>query len=99
REFSIRRGSGGSGQQRGGDGVIRRIEFLRPLTVSLLHQRRGPYAPFGFAGGAAGALGENSLTRADGSVQALPGRVQLQVEPGDLLTVQTPGGGGWGADS
>ncbi|MFM7843051.1 MAG: hydantoinase B/oxoprolinase family protein, partial [Planctomycetota bacterium] len=54
---------------------------------------------FGFAGGAAGALGENSLTRADRSVQALPGRVQLQVEPGDLLTVQTPGGGGWGADS
>ena len=51
REFSIRRGSGGDGLHRGGDGVIRRLEFLRPLQLSILSQRRGPYAPYGLAGG------------------------------------------------
>ncbi|MBI2825599.1 MAG: hydantoinase B/oxoprolinase family protein [Planctomycetia bacterium] len=56
-EFAIRRGSGGAGARRGGDGVVRRIEFLRPLDVSILSQRRGPYAPYGMAGGEPGALG------------------------------------------
>ncbi len=71
REFSIRRGSGGQGEHRGGDGVVRRIEFLRPLSVSLLTQRRGPAAPFGLAGGKPGALGRNTLTHADGRVESL----------------------------
>ena len=57
REFSIRRGSGGAGRHRGGDGVVRRMEFLRPLTLSLLTQRRGPHPPYGMAGGEAGAAG------------------------------------------
>ncbi len=95
-EFSIRRGSGGSGQKRGGDGIVRRIEFLRPLTLSILSQRRGLYPPYGLHGGQPGALGQNSLLRANGDRLQLPGQVQLAVEPGDIVTIATPGGGGWG---
>ena len=96
REFSIRRGSGGGGRHRGGDGIIRRLEFLRPLDVSLLAQRRGPYAPYGVAGGEPGALGRNTLFRADGSSEVLPGLVQFHAAAGDVLLIETPGGGGWG---
>ncbi len=95
-EFSIRRGSGGSGERCGGDGVVRRLEFLRELEVSILSQRRGPYAPFGLGGGQGGALGCNTLRRADGTVEQLPGCVHLTVRPGDVLTIETPGGGGYG---
>jgi 5-oxoprolinase (ATP-hydrolysing) len=98
REFSIRRGSGGEGQQLGGDGIVRRIEFLRPLEVSLLTERRGPYPPFGLNGGKPGALGFNTLRRAGNrDEEQLPAKVQLTAQPGDVLTVQTPGGGGCGA--
>ena len=96
REFSIRRDSGGAGTHRGGDGVVRRLEFLRPLTLSLLTQRRGPHPPYGMAGGGAGALGRNRLVRADGTEMELPGIVQLPVSPCDALVVETPGGGGYG---
>jgi len=96
REFSIRRGSGGQGQRRGGDGVVRRIAFLRPLTLSILAQRRGETAPYGMLGGRSGALGKNTLIRADGTVIALAGSTQIDVQPGDMLTIETPGGGGWG---
>jgi 5-oxoprolinase (ATP-hydrolysing) len=97
-EFSIRRGSGGAGQNRGGDGVTRRLEFLRPLSLSILSQRRGPYSPYGLAGGQPGAVGHNELrgvgpARRDEKLSAL---VQTDVEPGDILTIQTPGGGGFG---
>ncbi len=95
-EFSIRRGSGGMGQQRGGDGVIRSIEFQKALTLSILSQRRGPYPPYGMHGGESGELGRNTLERADGTIVELAGCVQIDVQPGDLLTVETPGGGGWG---
>jgi 5-oxoprolinase (ATP-hydrolysing) len=95
-EFAIRRGSGGAGRHRGGDGVIRRIEFEKPLTLSFLSQRRGPYAPYGLEGGGPGALGRNTLQRADGTIAQLAGSVQLEVHPGDVLTIETPGGGGWG---
>jgi 5-oxoprolinase (ATP-hydrolysing) len=96
-EFSIRRGSGGSGAHRGGDGVVRRIEFLRELEVSILSQRRGPYAPYGLAGGAAGALGCNTLVHADGTREALASQAQFTAQPGDQLIIETPGGGGCGA--
>src|SRR5206468_788416 len=86
REFAIRRGSGGQGQHRGGDGVIRRLEFLRPLEVSILSERRGPYPPYGLGGGEPGALGRNTLLRADGTTINLAAKAQLSVEPGDLLT-------------
>jgi 5-oxoprolinase (ATP-hydrolysing) len=96
REFSIRRGSGGNGQHRGGDGITRRLEFLRPLKLSLLTQRRGPHPPYGMAEGDPGALGVNRLIRADGSVIQLGGIAQLEVAEGDILVVETPGGGGFG---
>jgi 5-oxoprolinase (ATP-hydrolysing) len=95
-EFSIRRGSGGAGAQPGGDGAVRRIEFLESLEVSLVTSRRGPYPPYGLQGGEPGALGRNTLVRADGSREALPAQTQISVEPGDQLIVETPGGGGWG---
>jgi 5-oxoprolinase (ATP-hydrolysing) len=79
---------------RGGDGVLRRLEFLRGLRVSILSERRGPYAPFGLDGGPGGALGENTLQRAGaGVVENLGGKVQLSVAAGDILTIATPGGG------
>ncbi|MFO0898369.1 MAG: hydantoinase B/oxoprolinase family protein [Pirellulales bacterium] len=96
RRFEIRRGSGGAGAHRGGDGIVRELEFLRPLTVSILSQRRGPYAPYGLKGGSDGSLGRNTLVKADGSREVLPALAQLQVEPGDVLILETPGGGGWG---
>ncbi|NUQ65109.1 MAG: hydantoinase B/oxoprolinase family protein [Pirellulales bacterium] len=96
-EFSIRRGSGGKGRHHGGDGVVRRLQFLRSLDLSVLSQRRGPYAPFGLAGGSPGALGRNMLVRADGRREHLPGAAQCRVEVGDVLIVETPGGGGYGS--
>ncbi|HTU25678.1 MAG TPA: hydantoinase B/oxoprolinase family protein [Pirellulales bacterium] len=95
-EFSIRHGSGGAGAQPGGDGAVRRIEFLEPLEVSLVTSRRGPYAPYGLHGGEPGALGRNTLVRADGSREPLPAQTQFRVQPGDQLLLETPGGGGWG---
>ncbi|MEX0678488.1 MAG: hydantoinase B/oxoprolinase family protein [Pirellulales bacterium] len=97
RSFSIRRGSGGNGRTRGGDGVIRRLEFLKPLEVSILSERRGPYPPYGLAGGESGALGRNTLQRTDGTLEHLPGRAQFRARPGDVLTIETPGGGGYGS--
>ncbi|WP_146430900.1 hydantoinase B/oxoprolinase family protein [Blastopirellula retiformator] len=97
RRFAIRRGSGGAGQHCGGDGVIREIEFLRPMTGSLLTQRRGPYPPYGLSGGEPGQLGENTLIRADGTVVELPGIVSFDLQPGDVIAIHTPGGGGYGA--
>lgn len=96
-EFSIRHGSGGAGKHSGGSGVIRQVEFLKPLSVSLLTERRGQYAPFGLEGGSPGQPGKNSILRS-GSVtpEILPGKTQLDVEAGDRLTIETPGGGGYG---
>jgi 5-oxoprolinase (ATP-hydrolysing) len=98
-EFSIRRGSGGNGRNRGGDGIIRRLEFLEPLELSLITERRGPHAPYGVAGGEPGQLGKNRLRRADGTEIELPGICEVRVEPGDILTIETPGGGGFGKQS
>jgi 5-oxoprolinase (ATP-hydrolysing) len=97
-EFSIRKGSGGAGQHRGGDGIVRRLEFQRPLNVSLLTERRGPFAPFGLNDGESGALGRNSLTKAGTAIAVdLGGKAQVTVSVGDQLTIETPGGGGYGA--
>ncbi|MGW7610766.1 hydantoinase B/oxoprolinase family protein [Streptomyces sp. NPDC054766] len=94
-EFAIRRGSGGPGHWRGGDGAVRRIRFLEPMTVSTLSQhRRVP--PYGMAGGEPGALGANRVERADGTVTELGGSDATDVGPGDVLVIETPGGGGYG---
>jgi 5-oxoprolinase (ATP-hydrolysing) len=96
-EFRIREGSGGRGLHRGGDGIVRRIEFLAPLSLSILSQRRGQFAPFGLHGGENGAIGRNLLKRAS-KVETVDvgGAVQTTVEAGDVLTIETPGAGGWG---
>ncbi|MEU6427079.1 hydantoinase B/oxoprolinase family protein [Microbispora sp. NPDC046973] len=94
-EFAVRRGSGGAGRWRGGDGAVRRIRFRAPMTVSVLSgHRRVP--PYGMAGGAPGALGVNRVRRADGGVVHLAGCDSITVEPGDVLEIETPGGGGYG---
>ncbi|MFF9704364.1 hydantoinase B/oxoprolinase family protein [Streptomyces griseofuscus] len=97
-EFAVRHGSGGAGTWRGGDGAVRRIRFLEPMTVSTLSQhRRVP--PYGMAGGAPGALGTNRVERADGGVTDLGGSGSTEVGPGDVLVIKTPGGGGYGRPS
>ena len=97
-EFSIRQDSGGQGAHRGGHGIIRRIEFLAPLSLSILSQRRGNFAPFGLNGGANGAIGRNTLTRASSNETTdVGGAIQTTVQPGDRLTIETPGGGAYGA--
>lgn len=96
REFSIRRGSGGAGARKGGCGCVRKIEFLAPLELSILSQRRGNYAPYGLADGQPGDLGRNSLERADGRREQLAGAAETKVNAGDVLVIETPGGGGYG---
>jgi 5-oxoprolinase (ATP-hydrolysing) len=90
-EFSIRKGSGGVGRWRGGDGLIRELEFLAPLHVSLLSDRRSTL-PFGLAGGLSGAPGRNVFNG-----QGVPGRAELHAREHDRLRIETPGGGGYGA--
>ncbi|MBX7210696.1 MAG: hydantoinase B/oxoprolinase family protein [Verrucomicrobiaceae bacterium] len=94
REFSIRRGSGGAGRWRGGDGVVREFEFLAPLTVSLLTQHRTS-GPFGLGGGGDGAPGRQTLISKDNVLELPPG-CSIVVRPGDRIRVETPGGGGCG---
>ncbi|MDI3313383.1 MAG: hydantoinase B/oxoprolinase family protein [Mycobacterium sp.] len=94
-EFAIRRGSGGTGRWRGGDGAVRRIEFTEPMTVSVLSGHRR-VAPYGMAGGSPGQLGRNRVERADGSTVELAGCDSTDVGPGDVLVIETPGGGGYG---
>jgi 5-oxoprolinase (ATP-hydrolysing) len=94
-EFAIRRGSGGAGRWRGGDGAVRRIRFLEPMTVSTLAgHRRVP--PYGMAGGAPGELGRHFIERARGGVTEMAGADSVEVGAGDVLVVLTPGGGGYG---
>jgi 5-oxoprolinase (ATP-hydrolysing) len=96
RQFAIRRGSGGAGCWRGGDGVVREFEFREPLTISLLTQHRES-GPFGVDGGGDGQPGKQTLVRASGAVETLDSSASLRVEAGDRLVVETPGGGGFGS--
>ena len=94
-EFAIRGGSGGAGRWAGGDGVVRRLRFEESMTLSVLSGHRRVPA-YGMAGGLPGALGRNEVVRADGSRDHLHGCDSTVVEPGDVLIVRTPGGGGFG---
>ncbi len=89
--YAVRRGSGGSGRRRGGDGIVREFQFLAPAQVTLLTERRR-HAPWGLAGGGDGQMGDNQLNGAP-----LPGKSSFAVAAGDKVTICTPGGGGWGA--
>ncbi|WP_038051094.1 hydantoinase B/oxoprolinase family protein [Thioalkalivibrio sp. ALJ1] len=93
--FAYRRGSGGKGRHRGGDGVIRRLGFDQAMEVVLLANRRR-VPPFGLEGGEAGALGEDAILRADGRRERMEGCDRCEVEPGDAIEIHTPGGGGFG---
>jgi len=93
--YAIRAGSGGKGRHRGGDGGVRRVRFLEPMTASILSNGRR-IAPFGMAGGAAGALGINRVERADGRVETLQHIGSAPMQPGDVFVIETTGGGGYG---
>ena len=95
KHFKVRRNSGGLGAQRGGDGVVRRLQFLEPMTVNVLSSRR-KVAPYGVEGGQDGLVGVNRLLRADGTTKELPGSTRVEVQPADCFEIETPGGGGFG---
>ncbi len=93
--FEVRKGSGGRGKYAGGNGVIREIHFLEPMTAAILSSHRlAP--PFGAAGGKPAATGRNRIIGSDGVVEELGGIAERQMEPGDRLIIETPGGGGFG---
>ena len=97
-EFSIRRGSGGKGRHRGGDGAVRAIRFREKMTASILSTHR-IVPPFGLDGGEAAACGENLIRRADGRIETLAGSDQVELDAGDTIVIRTPGGGGFGEPS
>jgi 5-oxoprolinase (ATP-hydrolysing) len=94
-EFAIRRGSGGAGRRRGGDGAVRRLRFLERMTAVIVASRR-LVAPFGLAGGADGAAGAQWVERADGTISDLAGTDRAELAPNDVFVIHTPGGGGYG---
>jgi N-methylhydantoinase B len=95
-EYSLRRRSGGQGRHRGGDGVVREVEALEPMSFALLTERRR-IAPPGAAGGGPGACGRNVLLPAGRDEVVLPSKAEGKLDPGDRLRLETPGGGGYGS--
>ncbi len=95
RQYRIRKGSGGKGKHKGGDGAIREIETLAPARMSLLSDRR-KRAPYGLQGGADGDVGHALIIRRDGSSEELPSKGSWDLRPGDRVRIVTPGGGGFG---
>lgn len=95
RRYSLRAGSGGKGKHRGGDGIIREIEVLTDADISILSDRRR-FAPYGLQGGEPGQPGENVLL-SSGREERLPGKITRRVRRGDIISIRTPGGGGWGS--
>ena len=95
RSYALREGSGGEGKFRGGDGIIRQIEVLTDCDVTLLADRRSR-GPWGLAGGKDGAPGKALVTRLDGATQTMPGKFSIRLRKGERITIESPGGGGWG---
>jgi N-methylhydantoinase B len=98
RRYSLRSGSGGKGKYKGGDGIVREIEFLTETRVSILSDRRR-FTPYGLAGGRAGKSGRNELILPNGKKRALPSKAVFTAPKGSILRIETPGGGGWGVGS
>jgi 5-oxoprolinase (ATP-hydrolysing) len=95
-EFAVRHGSGGAGRWRGGDGAVRRVRFLEPMTAAILSgHRRVP--PYGMAGGRPGAVGRNVVVRGDGKAEELGACGKTEMNAGDVFIIETPGGGGFGS--
>ncbi|MCP1471850.1 5-oxoprolinase (ATP-hydrolyzing) [Sphingobium sp. OAS761] len=95
-EFAIRAGSGGAGRHRGGNGAVRRLRFLEPMTAGILSNRR-IVPPFGLDGGTPGDVGRNRVERADGGIELLGPTAAVDLAAGDAFVIETPGGGGYGA--
>ena len=95
--FAIRRGSGGAGKHRGGDGIVRKVTFLEPMLANMLADRRR-VPPSGLNGGANALPGRNWVERSDGSVEILTATDSAEVAPGDAFVIETPGGGGFGRE-
>ena len=93
--YEIRKGSGGLGRWRGGDGGVRRVRFLEAMTASILSNGRR-HGAFGLGGGEAGSTGKNWVERADGRIEHLEHIAQVEMQPGDVFVISTPGGGGYG---
>jgi 5-oxoprolinase (ATP-hydrolysing) len=93
--YEIRQGSGGAGRWHGGNGGVRKVRFLEPMTAAILSNNR-VHAPFGMAGGGPGARGANTVIRADGRVEQLGHIGKTDMAPGDVFVIETPGGGGYG---
>ncbi|MBI5877796.1 MAG: hydantoinase B/oxoprolinase family protein [Chloroflexi bacterium] len=94
--YALRKDSSGDGRHRGGEGLVREVEFLAPATVTMLSERRR-LAPYGAQGGQPGGIGRNTLRHADGTTEDLGGKFSRRLDAGDVLTIETPGGGGYGA--
>ncbi len=98
RRYSLRAGSGGEGKFRGGDGIVREIEVLSDCEVTLLSDRR-TRGPWGLCGGSDGALGKTFITRHDGSIETMPAKFSTRLRNGERITIESPGGGGWGTSN
>ena len=94
-EFSIRQGSGGEGEFRGGNGVVRKFRFLKDMDAAILSSHR-KLPPFGLKGGMPGKCGKNTLIHRDGGVIGVGGQAELKLKCGDVFVIETPGGGGYG---
>jgi N-methylhydantoinase B len=95
-QYSLRRGSGGGGKFRGGDGIVRELELLADSEVTLLADRRSR-GPYGLQGAVDGAAGRTEVLHHDGSREALPGKTSVRLKKGERVRIESPGGGGWGA--
>ena len=94
-EYSLRKGSGGNGKFRGGDGIVREVELLADSEVTLLADRRSR-GPYGLQGAADGRAGSTRIVRQDGTTERLPGKASVSAKKGDRVRIESPGGGGWG---
>jgi 5-oxoprolinase (ATP-hydrolysing) len=96
-QFAVRKDSGGAGQWKGGDGIIRELRFLEPVSLTVLAEHRWT-APYGLSGGEPGQPGRQYIIRKDGATQELSGSAGAEMTPGDRFVIETPGGGGFGCE-